>query len=136
MSVCLSVLSVFSVSLPLFDFCFVCHHFAAAWASSLAHYSLGGKREVSLAGCHPDSRSVCLNFPVSVRMCLSVCLSCQDGAGVWLTLWVVTVSRQQQQLWGVSPAASRACRGGTATGGTAPSLRLVSPGCYDYCCYS
>ena len=116
MSVCLSVMSVcLSVCTlsRMFDFCFVCHHSAAAWASSLAHsLCIGGEESFSCSV--PPRLHLCLSeFPcVCPHITLSVCLSvwsCQNGRGVRLTLWVVTGSRQQ--LWGVSPA-SRDCRAG------------------------
>ena len=104
LSVCLSVCTLSR----MFDFCFVCHHSAAAWASSPAHSASGG-REFLLQQRPTQTPAL----SVSISQCLStyyvVCLSRQNGRGVWLTLWVVTGSRQQ--LWGVSPA-SRDCRAG------------------------
>ena len=69
-SVCLSVVSVcLSVCPPsrMFDFSFVCHHSAAAWASSLAH-SLGVER----------SRQFLLQPPTQtpgLSDCIFLCLS-------------------------------------------------------------
>ena len=105
LSVCLSVCTLSR----MFDFCFVCHHSAAAWASSPAH-SASGEESFSCSSV-PHRLQLCLSlFPsVCPHITLSVCLSRQNGRGVWLTLWVVTGSRQQ--LWGVSPA-SRDCRAG------------------------
>ena len=81
MSVCLSVVSVCPSVCPpsrMFDFCFVCHHFAAAWASSLAH-SLRGKRSFSCSVPPrlPDCLSLfhCVCPSVTLSVCLSVVMS-------------------------------------------------------------
>ena len=93
----------------MFYFCFVCHHSAAAWASSPAHSASGG-REFLLQQRPTQTPALSVSIShVCPHITLSVCLSRQNGRGVWLTLWVVTGSRQQ--LWGVSPA-SRDCRAG------------------------
>ena len=108
----------------MFDFSFVCHHSAAAWASSLAH-SLGVERSRQFLLQPPtqtpglsDCIFLCLSY-ITLSVCLSVCH--KDRRGVWLTLWVVT-----EQLWGVSPPAAK-CRGRAAQ-----LLRLAGRSCTDW----
>ena len=120
-SVCLSVCTLSR----MFDFCFVCHHSAAAWASSPAHSASGG-REFLLQQRPTQTPAL----SVSISLCLSayyiVCLS-------------VTSKRTRRLAdtvgsnWEPAAALGSFSRkpglpgGNRATGGTAPSHRLVRP---------
>ena len=120
LSVCLSVCTLSR----MFDFCFVCHHSAAAWASSPAH-SASGEESFSCSSV-PHRLQLCLSlFPMSVRIlhCLSVCLSKRtrrpaDTVGSnWEPAAALGSFSRKPGLPG----------GNRATGGTAPSHRLVRP---------
>ena len=118
-SVCLSVCTLSR----MFDFCFVCHHSAAAWASSPAH-SASGEESFSCSSV-PHRLQLCLSlFPsVCPHITLSVCLSKRtrrpaDTVGSnWEPAAALGSFSRKPGLPG----------GNRATGGTAPSHRLVRP---------